>query len=141
MSGFSARRELLLKNTFDESLNNGQDWDMYVRLFQLGVTFVNVSTPIFLYRFQNEDGIGAKVRKMKPEQIDKRLRSAYKHRGFLGEYWFRKRVAEQILFSLKHKKPKIKWVKKAIDMAGLRATIVFFIAAIKRKLLNTPMDI
>ncbi|ALM90984.1 glycosyltransferase family 2 protein [Alteromonas stellipolaris] len=141
MSGFSAKRELLLQNTFDESLNNGQDWDMYVRLFQLGVTFVNVPTPIFLYRFQNEDGIGAKVRKMKPTDIDKRLGSAYKHKIFLGEYWFKKRVCEQILFSLKHKNAKVLWVKKAIEMAGIRATIVFFIAAIKRKLLNTPMDI
>lgn len=141
MSGFSAKRDLLIKNQFDETLNNGQDWDMYVRLFQQGVSFFNVPKPIFLYRFQNEDGIGAKVRKMSPNQIDKRLGSAFKHKEFLGEYWFKKRVAEQILFSLKHKSAKVEWVKKAIEMAGLRATLIFFIAALKRKLLNTPMDI
>ena len=134
MSGFSAKRQLLLKNTFDESLNNGQDWDMYVRLFERGVSFININIPIFLYRFQNEDGIGAKVRKMKPSDIEKRLGSARKHRQFLGEYWFKKRICEQVLFSLKHKKTKLAWIKKAIEIAGVRATFMFFLNAVKRKL-------
>lgn len=141
MSGFSARRELLLVNPFDESLNNGQDWDMYVRLFQQGVNFKNIPNPIFLYRFQNEDGIGAKVRKMKPTDIDKRLGSAYKHKTFLGDYWFKKRVCEQILFSLKHKNEKSRWIIQALKMAGFKATFVFFYNALKRKVLNKPMSI
>ena len=141
MSGFSARRELLLVNPFDELLNNGQDWDMYVRLFQQGVKFKNIPEPIFLYRFQNEDGIGAKVRKMKPTDIDKRLGSAYKHKTFLGDYWFKKRVCEQILFSLKHKNEKSRWIIQALKMAGFKATFVFFYNALKRKILNKPMSI
>jgi len=141
MSGFSAKQQLLLENTFDESLNNGQDWDMYVRLFQLGVNFVNVPEPIFLYRFQNEDGIGAKVRKMKPSEIEKRLKSAYKHKLFLGDFWFKKRVSEQILFSLKYKTNKIGWVIKAIEIAGFKATVYFFVNAFRRKLTNKPMSI
>ena len=141
MSGFSARRELLLVNPFDESLNNGQDWDMYVRLFQQGVNFKNIPNPIFLYRFQNEDGIGAKVRKMKPKDIDKRLGSAYKHKTFLGDYWFKKRVCEQILFSLKHKNDKPRWIIQALKMAGFKATFVFFYNALKRKVFNKPMSI
>lgn len=141
MSGFSAKRALLLQSTFDESLNNGQDWDMYVRLFQKGVDFRNVNKPVFLYRFQNEDGIGAKVRKMKPSEINKRLGSANKHKTFLGEYWFKKRVCEQILFSLKHKENKVKWIIKAIEIAGFKATLYFFVNAIKRKLTNKPMSI
>ena len=141
MSGFSARRELLLVNPFDELLNNGQDWDMYVRLFQQGVKFKNIPKPVFLYRFQNEDGIGAKVRKMKPADIDKRLGSAYKHKTFLGDYWFKKRVCEQILFSLKHKNEKSRWIIQALKMAGFKATFVFFYNALKRKVLNKPMSI
>ncbi len=141
MSGFSAKRNLLEEMLFDEALNNGQDWDMYVRLFQKGVNFANIPEPIFLYRFQNEDGIGAKARKMKPNEIDKRLGSAIKHEDFLGDFWFRKRVAEQILFSLKHKKPKLLWIFKAIEMAGLKATLYFFLNAIRRKIANKPMSI
>ena len=136
LSGFSAKRDLLIDMPFDESLNNGQDWDMYVRLFERGVSFININIPIFLYRFQNEDGIGAKVRKMKPNDIEKRLGSARKHRQFLGEYWFKKRICEQVLFSLKHKKTKLAWIRKAIEIAGFRATIMFFLNSIKRKIKN-----
>lgn len=141
MSGFSAHRSILKEHPFDETLNNGQDWDMYVRLFQLEIDFRNIPTPIFLYRFQNEDGIGAKVRKMKPSEIDKRLGSAIKHKEFLGTYWFNKRVSEQLLFSLKHKNNKLAWLKKSVKMAGLTATTMFFVNAIKRKMLKKPMSI
>lgn len=134
MSGFSAKRELLNEELFDETLNNGQDWDMYVRLYERDVPFFNIDQPIFLYRFQNEDGIGVKVRKMRPSDIEKRLGSARKHRSFLGEYWFKKRICEQVLFSLKHKKSKVAWIKKAVEIAGFRATFMFFLNGIKRKL-------
>lgn len=141
MSGFSAQRTLLKDHPFDESLNNGQDWDIYVRFFELKINFKNIPEAIFLYRFQNEDGIGAKVRKMKPSEIDKRLGSAIKHRDFLGSYWFNKRVSEQLLFSLKHKNEKLAWIKKSVQMAGAVATIMFFVNLFKRKVLKKPMSI
>lgn len=98
MSGFSAKRDLLERMLFDEAFNSGKDWDMYVRLFQKGVNFANIPESIFLYRFQNEDGIRTKVRKMKPCEIDKRLGSVIKHKNFLGDFWFKKRVSEKKCF-------------------------------------------
>lgn len=141
MSGFSCKRELLEELKFDETLNNGQDWDMYVRLFEKGVQFRNINTPMFLYRFQNEDGIGAKARKMKPDEIEIRLGSARKHKEFLGDFWFRKRVCEQVLFSLGYKKRKLSWVLKAIELAGFKAVLYFVYNAFRRKLLKKPLAI
>jgi len=136
MSGFSCKREILISNPFDTSLNNGQDWDMFVRLFLQNFSIFNISLAIFLYRFQSIDGIGAKLRKMKPNDIEKRLGSARKHRDFLGEYWFKQRVAEQLLGSLRFKKDKFSWVKKSVDMVGIKATADFFIRAVNHKLRN-----
>jgi hypothetical protein len=96
---------------------------------------------MFLYRFQNEDGIGAKARKMKPNEIQKRLGSAIKHKQFLGDFWFRKRVCEQVLFSLSYKENKLSWVLKAIELAGVSAVLHFVYNAIKRKLLKKPLAI
>lgn len=134
MSGFSCKRELLLKNEFDISLNNGQDWDMYVRLYLQKINFINVPEAIFLYRFQTADGIGAKLRKLKPSDIETRLGSARKHREFLGEYWFKQRVAEQLLVSLSHRDKKISWIAKSLEMIGFKATIQFVLRTVKRKL-------
>ncbi|NDW14907.1 glycosyltransferase [Alteromonas genovensis] len=139
MSGFSCRRKVVEKLQFDETLPNGQDWDMFVRLFTEGMDFKNIPEALFLYRFQNEDGIGAKVRKLSPKDIYPRLASAYKHKEFLGDYWFKKRVSEQVLFSLKHKRNKIKWLFLSVKLAGVRATISFFFRALRRKVLKKPM--
>ena len=131
MSGFSCKRTLLLDNKFDESLPNGQDWDMYVRLFQKNIKFFNISSPIFLYRFQTPDGIGSKLKKVRPEDIESRLASAKKHRIFLGERAFNNRIAQQMLFSLKHRQRPLAWLKLAIKRAGFVATFMFFIGRLQ----------
>ncbi|MBD3585500.1 glycosyltransferase [Salinimonas sp. HHU 13199] len=132
MSGFSIRRELAISERFDESLPNGQDWDMYVRLLQKNYKLVNIPRAIFMYRFMNMDGIGAKVAKMTPEQAIVRLRSADKHRAFLGEENYRKRVAAQLLVYLPLKQQKARWIMQSIKLAGLRVTMEH-IAAVSLK--------
>lgn len=132
MSGFSIKRDLAIAERFDESLPNGQDWDMYVRLLQKGYKLVNIPRAIFMYRFMNMDGIGAKVAKMTPEQAIVRLRSADKHRAFLGEENYRKRVAAQLLVYLPLKQQKARWIMQSIKLAGLRVTMEH-IAAVSLK--------
>lgn len=133
MSGFSIKRDIALKERFDETLPNGQDWDMYVRLHQQGYQLRNIPKAIFLYRFMNMDGIGAKVAKMTPDEAIVRLRSADKHRQFLGDENYRKRVAAQLLVYLPLKKQKLKWVLKSIHLAGLVVTVNHIAAVTMKK--------
>ncbi|MDO6475572.1 glycosyltransferase family 2 protein [Alteromonas sp. 1_MG-2023] len=133
MSGFSVKRDIALKERFDETLPNGQDWDMYVRLLELGYLLWNIPKPIFLYRFMNMDGIGAKVAKMTPDEAVVRLRSADKHRQFLGDGNYRKRVAAQLLVYLPLKKDKLKWVMKSVHIAGLSVTLNHLAAVTVKK--------
>lgn len=134
MSGFSMRRALAREERFDETLPNGQDWDMYVRLHQQGYKLMNIPKPIFEYRFMNMDGIGAKVAKMTPEQAIVRLRSADKHRDFLGEENYRKRVAAQLLVYLPLKQHKPQWVMQSIRVAGWRVTLSHIVQVMIKKL-------
>jgi hypothetical protein len=123
MSGVSAKRALITKINFDESLSNGQDWDFFVRSLISGAAINNISTPLFDYRKNTPEGIGEKTRKMKPHDADKRLESAYKHRSWLGENNFKNRVAHQLLTFLPYKKHKIKWILKSIEHAGIWVTL------------------
>ena len=132
MSGFSCKKYILSNFMFDIKLNNGQDWDMFVRLYENDVALYNVSNPIFLYRFQNPDGIGAKLRFMKPADIEKRLGSARKHRAFLGEYWYKQRVAEQLLVSLRHKSNRMSWLYKSVKMVGVLASFIYIARSLFR---------
>ncbi|WP_218352160.1 glycosyltransferase family 2 protein [Alteromonas lipotrueiana] len=134
MSGFSIKQELALKERFDESLPNGQDWDMYVRLIQQGYKIANIPKAIFMYRFMNMDGIGAKVANMTPDEAVVRLRSADKHRVFLGEDNYRKRVAAQLLVYLPLKKQKVKWVFMSMRLAGFKWTVSHIAQVTAKKL-------
>lgn len=137
-SGFSAKKTILESLKFDESLVNGQDWDMYVRLYQSGADFRNISEPIYFYRFQNPDGISTKVRTMAVKDILPRLRSAEKHRQFLGEDYYKKRVSEQLLFCLKYKKNKMSWILKSVQLTGVKITISHFYRRLILRLSNEP---
>lgn len=141
MSGFSCKKEIIEKLLFDEQLPNGQDWDMFVRLLLGNYNFRNISKGLFLYRFQNADGIGAKLRTLKPDDVVHRLASANKHREFLGDYCYKKRVCDQVLFSLKHKKNRLSWIVLAVRLTGFKVTAKFFFNMVKRKMLNKPMSI
>lgn len=136
MSGFSCKKKVLDEMPFDTELNNGQDWDMFVRLYQHNIQFNNIPEPIFLYRFQNPDGIGAKLRSLEPADFEKRLGSARKHRDFLGSFWFKSRVAEQALFSLNYRKKKLQWILVSLKYAGPIATFRFFYIALSKKFIK-----
>lgn len=120
-SGLLARRGALLSTPFDEALSNGQDWDIYVRLAQRG-TIAYVAEPLFLRRFGEHDSISAKARKMRVEDIPRRAGAIYKHRVWLGEEWFRRRLASIALSYIGRKRGKVKFLLYSVRHAGLAAT-------------------
>ena len=56
MSGFVARRDVLLAERFDEDLLNGHDWDIYIRLSKRG-PIAYVPNALFMYRFGDHNSI------------------------------------------------------------------------------------
>ena len=117
---------------------NGQDWDMYIRLFQHGVKICNIAKPLYYYRESSFLSISKMQLVMRPEDIDERFRSAYKHRSYIGERNFKRRISEQILMHLLQKQHKLKWIQKSIDKCGLTMTLSvlaqFAIRSVARKL-------
>lgn len=124
MSGFTAKNSLMQSYRFDPELQNGQDWDLFVNMIVGGETIGNISEPLFEYRKNTPKGISDITRKMTVDKSDARLASAYKHRDWLGEYYFKKRVAEQLLTFLQHKPDKLRWFFKSIKIAGIRLTMM-----------------
>lgn len=130
MSGFSAKRDVMLKHSFDETLKNGQDWDLFVRIVCDGLIFTNIRQALFLYRRGTPDGITSKAKNMRVDQAETRLSSAIKHKAWLGEKHYKQRVADQLLSFLPKKQNKLGWLVKSIQMAGFIATF----KALKKKL-------
>lgn len=132
-SGFMVRRDIISEHTFDDSLPCGQDWDIFVRLSFLGnVRYVPES--LYLYRRGSHQGLTTKAKNMTISEAEDRLASAYKHRTWLGEKHFRNRVAGQILSYVFHKQDKIKWIRKSIELAGLKATALVLLKKVMKRL-------
>lgn len=121
MSGLLCERQWLLQNPFDETLDNGQDWDMFVRLArQAPIRYV--AEPLFRYRRGSHDSITTKVRQMQPADMERRLLVTYKHREWLGERLFRRRIAHTILGYLGTRNQPWKLVLMALRKSGPLAT-------------------
>tara|TARA_R110001592_G_scaffold332200_2_gene615450 strand:+ start:5100 stop:6005 length:906 start_codon:yes stop_codon:yes gene_type:complete len=134
MSGFSAKRIVLTAHPFDPALKNGQDWDLFVRLIQSNIKFINIRNALFLYRLQTPDGITAKAKRMAVSDVEPRLQSAFKHKTWLGEKYYKKRVAEQVLGFLPNKTNKLGWIKKSIELVGFTFTLKTLFQQMKNKL-------
>jgi len=121
MSGLICERQWLLENPFDETLANGQDWDVYVRLAQSGpIAYVDQS--LLRYRRGSHESITTKVKTLKVADMERRLVVAYKHRQWMGERDFRRRVARTILGYVGQRPEPLKLVLLALRKSGLRAT-------------------
>ena len=121
MSGLICERQWLLDNPFDESLSNGQDWDIFVRL-ALTAPIGYVPDALFLYRRGSHESITTKVKKMSVNDMEKRLGATYKHREWLGERYFRLRMAQMILGYIGNRPDPWRFILLAMRKGGLIAT-------------------
>lgn len=132
MSGLFARRVTLLEHRFDESLVCGQDWDIYVRLFQ-SADIAYIDEALFYYRFGSHEGISSKAKKMSVDTYAVRLASIEKHRSWMGERCYRYRMSRQILVEITKKNRKLSWVLYSLRMGGFHATCSAFVDMLKRR--------
>jgi GalNAc5-diNAcBac-PP-undecaprenol beta-1,3-glucosyltransferase len=122
MSGLVCARQWLLDNPFDETLSNGQDWDIYVRIVREH-KLAYVGQSLFRYRRGGHESITTRVKRQGVADMERRLVVAYKHRQWMGERQFRQRVAATILGYIGHRPQPWKLVLLALRKGGVRATV------------------
>ena len=120
-SGLLVERNLISDLKFDEALPCGQDWDIYIRLAKV-CSLLYLETPLMLYRRGSHDSVTVKAKKLKIENLEPRLAAIYKHRAWLGDSAFKRRVAIQTLAYVWHKQEPWLWIKESIRLAGVVAT-------------------
>lgn len=121
MSGLICDRQWLLTNPFDETLDNGQDWDIFVRLAR-DRPIAYVDQPLHRYRRGNHESITTRLKTQGVAAMERRLVVTYKHREWLGEPHFRRRIAHSILGYIGHRPQPWKLVLLALRKSGLKAT-------------------
>ncbi len=121
-SGLIVSKAAILPLLFDETLKCGVDWDIYIRLNQVGKIHY-LHQPLFYYRQGNHSGIISSLTKLNIENYESRLTAIKKHRHWLGEHKYKKRLAKQILYYAFSKPKPQDWIYYSIREAGLSATL------------------
>jgi glycosyltransferase involved in cell wall biosynthesis len=132
-SGLICEQELILTELFDESLPNGQDWDIYIRLAKK-CTLGYVASALVIYN-RNQDGkaLTSRARNINIKEINKRLLALNKHRGIMGERLFRRRLASGILTYIGCKNDKLSFLLFSVKQAGIEATLYVIMMKLLRQ--------
>ncbi|EPX84971.1 glycosyltransferase [Salipiger mucosus DSM 16094] len=120
-SGLIARREALLAEPFDPELRRAQDWDVFVRLARRG-TLVHVDEPLYLRRVGHAR-ITTAALSQSPRELYATAAAAHKHRAWLGERAYRRRLAILLLSFISQRRNKLCYIAASLWHAGPRATI------------------
>ena len=119
-SGLLATREVLNAERFDPAIPRGQDWDLFVRLVQRR-PLAFVGRQLYLRR-TGHDRITTAAARQTPAELLATGAAIYKHRAWLGEPAFRRRLAKVLLTFIAQRPAKVRFIAAAIRHAGLRAT-------------------
>lgn len=125
-SSLVARRRALLEEPFDETLPQGQEWDVYVRLARRH-SLAYVPDALYQRRCGSHTSISSSSRRYSPEELLHQAAAARKHRAWLGEWHYRERLAARLLSHLSQRHAKHRYILYAVRHAGLRATATFLV--------------
>lgn len=125
-SGLMARASVLRQLRFDESISQGEDWDILIRLAQMKYRIGYVSEPLYRVNDGNYGRLTNKGRNIEFEDLEKRMRVIYKHEEFFGQYWFSRHIAGMLLSHFWHRKEKLRQISYAIRRCGVTPVAAVF---------------
>ncbi|WP_241523917.1 glycosyltransferase family 2 protein [Oceaniglobus indicus] len=120
-SGLIATRAVMLAEPFDPDILRGEDWDVYVRIARRG-TLAHIERPLY-FRRTGHARITTEAIRQSPEELLQAAAVAHKHRAWLGERAFRRRIANTLLMFIARRQGRLRYVMASLRHAGLRATV------------------
>ena len=112
------KSSLIKNDLFDENLLFGEDWDLLVR-FCAKYIVTYTSTPLVLYNAANHSRLTNALIDMPLQELERRLTVFYKHKDFLGPFWFNYRVASRLLSHIRGRSGKINHIAHTIRRCGV----------------------
>lgn len=118
-SGLLAEAGVLKELWFDESIGQGEDWDMLIRIVQRKYRIGYVDEPLYRVNDGGHTRMTNAARNLSMADLEKRMRIIYKHKQFFGQYWFKRHVAGMLLSYFWYRERKLTQVGYAIRRCGV----------------------
>jgi len=118
--GLLVKANIMKKVLFDESLWQGEDWDVYIRIAQQ-YSIGYVPEPLVFCSAGAHQRLTNKAKDLASPDLEKRAVVLRKHREFLGEKWFNYHLADTFLSYIGSRQSKLHCIGYAVKRCGLRA--------------------
>lgn len=129
-SGLLAEAGVLKELWFDESIGQGEDWDMLIRIVQRKYRIGYIDEPLYRVNDGGHTRMTNAARNLSMADLEKRMRIIYKHKQFFGQYWFKCHVAGMLLSYFWYRERKLTQVWYAIRRCGVVPVLAVFAAKI-----------
>ena len=121
-SGFFCRKTLFDKVKFDPTLSFGEDWDFMIQAAKIAPIYYQAEPLFYYYLPLEKPSLTNAVKRMRPQDLERRFAAAEKNKAFLGEHFYRRRIAEDTLAFITSRADPLDFVAYSIRRAGLGAT-------------------
>ncbi len=117
-----ARSAVLKSAMFDEGLPRCQDWDIFIRIAQChAIGYLNM--PLVRYNEGAHRRISNAILNKPAVEIEKTLRILDKHHQFFGSRWVRWHLAGFLLYGIKHRDNKVRYLLYVMCRCGVWAVL------------------
>lgn len=132
-SGLMAKAFVFRDLMFDETVTQGEDWDVFIRIAQR-YSIAWISAPLLIYNEGAHTRTTTEAKSLFGAALERRAAVVYKHREFLGERWFKYHLADTFLSYIGSRPNKAQAILYAIRRSGLRAVTAVLADRALRKL-------
>jgi GalNAc5-diNAcBac-PP-undecaprenol beta-1,3-glucosyltransferase len=132
-SSLLARTSVLREVLFDESLRDGEDWDVLIRIAQR-YSIRWLPEALLLYNEGNHVRVTNEKKHLSGPELDKRTAMLYKHRDFFGEKWFKFHLADTFLGYIGSRSDKLRCISYAVRRCGAMPVVTVLIDKFMRSL-------
>ncbi len=134
-SALMVRASVLREFLFDEALPAGQDWDLIIRIAEKhSVGYID--EPYVIFNDGRHGRITTGSVNASIAQIERRMQVLYKHREYLGSYWFRYHAAGMYLYSIKQRANKLQHILYSVKRCGVIPIVAVYAMRVRHKLLG-----
>jgi glycosyltransferase involved in cell wall biosynthesis len=130
-SGLLAKSSVLKETLFDESLREGEDWDVLIRIAQRH-SIGYVPEPLLLYSDGAHQRVTNETKEQSGPELERRAAILHKHKHCFGDDWYRYHLARMLVSHIGSRRNKLRSIAYAIRRCGILPVAAVMVDKIRR---------
>lgn len=131
-SGLLVKAYVLRDILFDENLQQGEDWDIFIRIRQR-YSIAWLGEPLLFYNEGDHERATNRAKHMSPQELEQRAQMLHKQREFFGERWYKQHLADAFLAYIGNRPNKVQFISYAVRRCGVVSVLCAMFSKVRRR--------